>query len=83
MFRWEPHRCQGSRVLPVAEWWPLLNGGRRGKEREMGFFCWPQPAPICPDSAVFLITSNSERKLQLLKPRPGKIAFRPEKLALL
>lgn len=41
----------------------LRDGGCREKGRGGGIlFYWPQPASICPDSAVFLIMSKPEKK---------------------
>lgn len=54
----------GAAVLPRKQNRACLWDGSDGeKRREMGFyFIGPRPASICPDSAVFLIMAQLEKR---------------------
>ena len=55
--------------------------GKKGRKDGILFY-WPQPAAICPDSAVFIFKPERKKKAPLLaKPRLRAAAFKAEKLS--
>lgn len=78
MFIWEGRFCQGNQILHV---YGMAVVGKKGRKDGILFY-WPQPAAICPDSAVFIFKPERKKKAPLLaKPRLRADAFKAEKLS--